>query len=495
MHRQSELEPACPTTTTSRDVVIVGGGATAVSTFTQLTAKLSPGDSVTIVDPNPVGFGHAFGTSDPLLLCNTSVDVTSLRADDGSDLLDYLSSRGWPAHPEDFVPRYLVGQYCRERYQESRRRAERRGIRIEHRRTRATAVRRETNGSYSVELTGSTPLFATDVLLCLGLDRPVLPEPVRRHAGHPAMLDAPYPVDRLRELPRDAEVLVLGTKLSAIDAALVLCRDGRRTVMTSPSGELPAVRTRLRRPERPLLDTDRWQRLTPGTANLDREVARLLVEAVNRADRPLPLREQTSPAGAPATRLERELALAAAGRVPWQDVVAEVIDTVNDWTAAWPATTRADVLGRYRTVMSRYISAIPERNARLLAEHLAAGRLSVATGYPASIEPEGPASWRVEWPDGRVEHFTHVVCGTGFQKPQLSLAGPGSYRIGPPGPGAAVPEITADLRLREPEHPTPDRIWVVGAAAHHRTAIVNYLNAAAKQAARIAAQFATAVPV
>ncbi|OLZ67833.1 hypothetical protein AV521_23420 [Streptomyces sp. IMTB 2501] len=470
-----------------REIVIIGGGATAVAAFTQVVR--TPGiASVTTVDPNPVGLGHAFGVTDPMLLCNTSADVTSLRPDGPSDLLDYLTERGWAARPEDFVPRYLVGHYCRERYLAGRREAERQGIAVSHHPARATAVRSTADG-YRVELADGRRLSATDVLVCLGLDRPRLPELLRPYDGHPRLLPQPYPTDRLRALPEKAEVLVLGTKLSAIDAALVLCAGGRRTVMASPSGGLPAVRTRLCRPDRPLLDSRRWQRLDPRAEDLDRELTRLLLRAIGRAGSGLGLRAQTSAAAVPDERLREELALAAAGRVPWQDVIAEVIDAINAWTAPWDPALRAEVLARYRGLMSRYISSIPARNARLLSGHLDTGRLALAPGYPVGIEPAADDDgWQVEWPDGRRERFTHVVCGTGFHTPQLDMAAPGHYRIGPSVTHGAAPAITEELRLCDPQRGSVERIWVLGAAAHPRTAIVNYLNTAAKQAQRVAAQ-------
>ncbi|WP_037603361.1 FAD/NAD(P)-binding protein [Streptacidiphilus rugosus] len=478
--------------------LIIGGGATAVSALTQLV-RVPSVTSITTIDPRPAGLGHAFGVTDPQLLCNTSVDVTSLDPDGPSGLLRYLTERGWPVGPDDFVPRYLVGHYCREVYLRSRRDAERRGIAVDHRSARATAIRSRITGpgpddrEYTVELDDGSRVTGTEVLVCLGLDRPRVPELVREHLGRPSLLAQPYPADRLRSLPGDGRALVLGSKLSAVDAALVLCRRGVETVMASPSGRLPAVRTRLRRPERPFLDRRGWRRASPGSPHLDLGLTRLLVSAIRKAGGRLPLREQTSDALSARQRLDDELALAAAGRVPWQDVVAEVIDAVNEWTAPWDASLRAEVLGRYREVMSRYISSIPQRNARLLDEHMAAGRLRLAPGFPLEVRPEG-AGWRVEWPDGRSERFTHLVCATGFQPPQVDLAGPGRYRIGAPVHGDTAPEITEDLRLRDAHRGGTERIWLLGAAAHQRTAIVNYLNAAAKHAKRVAAEIAAETP-
>ncbi|MFJ9517967.1 FAD/NAD(P)-binding protein [Kitasatospora sp. NPDC101801] len=474
-----------------KHAVIVGGGASGVTMFTALAT--APGiSSITVVDPNPIGLGTAFGTTDPLLLCNTSVDVTSLRPGGESDLLAYLAARGWPVHRDHFVPRYLVGQYCRERYLTYRRIVEQSGVRVRHHRARGTAVGPGEGGGHTVVLDDGSRLAATDVFLCLGLDQPVVPELVRRHLGHPDLSSSPYPVRRLRELPRTARVLVLGSKLAAIDATLVLGRPGRHVVLASPSGRLPAVRTRLSRPARPVLDPVSWRRLAPNSPDFDLAAARLVVSAVGRAGAGAALRTQTSGAAAPADRLAEELRLAESGQVPWQDAIAEIIEAINDSTSAWPVRTRTAILGRYRTLISRYISSIPARNARLLLDQFTRGTLAIAPGLPEAVTPaeDGPG-WLVHWADGRTERMDHIVCAAGYHKPTLRRLPDGTLLLhsDPASASAgAEPEISADLRVCDPHTGEPERIWVLGAASHPRAAIVNYLNTAARQAADVAGE-------
>ncbi|MFJ2115960.1 FAD/NAD(P)-binding protein, partial [Streptomyces sp. NPDC087850] len=303
-----------------RHVVIIGGGATGVSLFSRLSGVTGMA-SISIVDPNPVGLGTAFGTTDPLLLCNTSVDVTSMDPDGESDLLGYLAGRGWPVHRDDFVPRHLVGQYCRERYLQRRREAEQAGVLVRHHLSRARTVSPVGAEGYAVELADGTKLTATDVFLCPGLDRPVVPEVVAGHLGHPALATSPYPVEELRRLPVNSRVLVLGSKLTAVDAVLVLGRDRHRIVMASESGALPAVRTRLRRPRTPRLDSAAWNALSPHSPSLDREVTRLVLTAVAQAGNGTALRSQTSTAAGPVERLAEDLEIATSGRAHWQDAI------------------------------------------------------------------------------------------------------------------------------------------------------------------------------
>lgn len=471
----------------TKRIVIIGGGATAVSALAHVAG--APGiERITLVAPGPIGFGTAFGTTDPTLLCNTSVDVTSLLAEGRSDFLGYLAAHGHPVHRDDFVPRYLVGQYCRTRYGQYRDRALARGTKVTHIRERAVAVHRLDDDTYQVELADGATVTGTDVLFCAGAEEPRLPAEVSAHRGDPRLHESPYPSDRLRRLPHDARVLVLGTKLSAIDAALVLSQEGRRhTVLTSPSSTLPAVRTRLRRSAEPALGPGDWAALDPDSASFDHSLTRMLLRAVRRGHPSA--RALRARAGGPAAtrQLNEEARLADEGRIPWQDIVAEVIDALNEQIPRWRPGAAAGALARHHTLMSRYISAIPLRNAKLLVAHATAGRLRVAPRYPQEIRRTG-SGWRVRWPDGSAESFDHVVVAAGYRARRLTCAA-GRLRIGHDGDGPQ-PELLPDLRVRLPDRAEPERVWVLGSAAGARHPIVNYLRAAAQHAAVVGAQIA-----
>lgn len=481
-------------------LVVIGGGAAATAVLHQLTrhAGFRPG-SVTVVDPRPAGFGVAFGTSDPKLRCNTSVDVTSLQQSGRSDLLHYLAARGWPVGRSDFVPRALVGQYCRERFRQVSRELRARGTRVRQVTGRVGTVRPTDGpgGAYLVALDDGRTLEATDVVVAVGGDQPHLPEPLREYADHPELLPGPYPSSRLRELPADARVLVLGSKLSAVDAALVLCGTLRQVTLCSPSGELPAVRDRLCRTARPTGLLAGLNALDPRAPHFGLALTRLLVRAVRSAsEQPAPaLRRQFGVESEALERLGTELRQTEAGDNVWQDVIAELIEAVNVWTEGWPTADRDRLLTRFRPLIARHISAIPVSSARALAEHGLAGRLTVRRGTPALLAPAANGGWTVRWAaTGATEHHTHVLPATGFRRPAVCTHGPSLLAFGPAAcsPDCTPPLTGADLRLPRPGGGRPERIWMVGAAGATRTAIVNYLWTAAGQADTVARALAPA---
>jgi hypothetical protein len=470
----------------NRTVAIVGAGATAISALSHIVEV--PGlERIDIIDPRTPGLGPAFGDPDPALLCNTSLDVTSLFPEGPSDFLHYLWERGWPVTGETFAPRFLVGQYCRERYRLACARAAEQGVLVTHTRDRAIRIRVTSDG-YRVGLAHGGSVRASDVLICAGLVTPHTPDLVVPYPGHPDIIDSPYPVARLRALPSDARVLILGTGLSAIDAALVLCAGGRKVTMTSPSGRLPSVRTRLTRTERATLDLSVLG--SRRGRDLDRALAGAIVGTLRRTSRGLPLRHQTSVSPEPVARLREEELMARRGLARWQDVISDVIDGVNEHMASWPGPERDDFLARYREPIFRYVSAIPLANARALIAYCDAGELSVAGGFPGHLHRSGKR-WRAIWEEDTAD-FDRVVCATGLQEPSLRTLSPDTLLLQDSGPEPCEeerPEVSPQLRVRLSSDGPEERIWLLGSTCRPRTAIANYLRASAKHARAVRDQW------
>ncbi|MCC9738244.1 FAD/NAD(P)-binding protein [Streptomyces sp. MNU89] len=471
-----------------RRIVIVGGGPTAVAALTHLRSVSGIGE-VTIASRNEIGLTEPFSPSGSRLICNTSLDVTSLDPDGPSDLLRYLAGRGWPVHREDFVPRHLVGSYARERYLAARDAMSRAGVRIRHERDEVRSVAGEP-GAYRLTLTSGRVLPAGDVLLCTGGGGPFVPPALREHVGSPGVTVLPASPAELRAVPAGTRVLLLGSKLSAVDTALLLCPRGCRVVMASPSGQLPAVRTRLtRQPDHGF--AARWQDRAGWAAETDirRTVRELLRAARAGADGPsgiVPGRRLHA-----LERLRAETERAAAGKVPWQDLVAEVIDAMNTVLPHWPAHDRERFLALHREAVSRYVSAIPERNARLLLHYADAGLLSLAGLCPERIDHEPGGSWRVKWQDGSASRFDHVVSAAGHRRPAHTVTASGELRLGQaPVPEGSPVRIGAGLRLERGAGRPPERIWALGSASWPVFPVVNYLRAAAQHARCVARQLA-----
>ncbi|MBF6051642.1 SidA/IucD/PvdA family monooxygenase [Streptomyces eurocidicus] len=497
-----------------RDVVVIGGGVAGTSCVLHLVRELldAPGRgggggrpgpprggrirSVLLVDPNPPGWGLAFGDRDPLLLCNTAAEINSLLADEPGDFVGHLREQGLEVGPLDCVPRARMAAYCHDRFDRSRARARELGVEVRHVRGAAESVTAGPAG-HRVRLADGRELRADEVVVATGVHRPRVPDGFAAFQDHPRYLDSPYPAARIRErLPAGSNVLVLGSHQSAIDAALLLCRDGHRATLTSPSGLLPAVRVSLAAPVRAFPPLERLARLDPADPLLEERVLRCAVESVRLLSR-VPLRRQTSRAADPLQRLREEAALVEEGAVWWPGIMVALMDALIALAPSLPPGRMAALQARFAPLTGRYVTAMTSRNARRLLAHAGSGALRLAGSYPAAVAFEDGA-WRVERPGAAPERFDYAVNATGFLLPTLCWNHDGTalYLDAPPGAGWAVDRLEADLRVRRGPGAAPERIWVVGVGTHVRVPFANLLGNVVRQAHQVARELAGAeIPV
>ncbi|GHG52694.1 FAD/NAD(P)-binding protein [Streptomyces griseocarneus] len=491
-------------TTMGRDVVIVGAGFAGTSVFLHLVRAAAAASerggrpalrSVRLVDPHPVGWGVAFGDRDPLLLCNSAAEVNSLLADDPGDFVAYLRQRhAWTGGPQDCVPRARMAEYCQDRHAEARAHARALGIEAEHVAATAESVDAGPHGRRLVRLSTGRELPADAVVVCTGVHRPRVPDGFAGFTGHPRYLDSPYPADRMRRLRPGSRVLVLGTRQSAVDAALLLGRDGHRVTMTSPSGLLPAVRLSLGAPVRPLPPIDGIAGLDPDDPALEDKVLRRVVEGVRLlSDRPL--RRQVSTAPDPVRRLRENTALVDAGVCAWPGVVVPALEAVIALSERLSAERREELMRRFSWFTGRYATAMTVVNARRLLALFDSGALRVAGSYPRAVSFDDGA-WRVRRPGGDGdgdERFDYVVNGTGFQQPVLYRSPDGASLTFSSG-ATTVDRLGADLRVRPYPGAPPEPVWLVGVGTHIRIPFSNHLRNVVRQARLVAQALTGAVP-
>ncbi|SFB73798.1 Uncharacterized NAD(P)/FAD-binding protein YdhS [Nocardioides terrae] len=230
---------------TRHRIAVIGGGASGVLTAVNLLARSDdPGLEVVIHEASGVvGRGVAYGTNDQRHLLNVRARHMSAFPDSPGDLLDWALRTGRSDDPQGFLPRADFAIYLQDRLTDVA------DDRLRIRAGRVTDIVRTDPGSDSDPaggfeiVTERSRSRADAVVLCLGNQRPA---PLRDASGEPLAeapwhLANPWDLGRLRTLPADARVLVIGTGLTAIDTAITLLEDGprRRVSLVSRSGILP----------------------------------------------------------------------------------------------------------------------------------------------------------------------------------------------------------------------------------------------------------------
>ena len=462
-----------------RRLAIVGGGASGVAAFVA-AVRYGIADSIDLIDPVGVGAGVAFSAKHDGLLCNTSVETMSIVEDQPDDFLAYLREVGVTATRDTFAPRAYVSRYLETRYAQSAASAYAAGI--EHRLVKASAVRIEhsaTAGEYRVTLSDGAILNATDVLLCVGHGAPQVPPEVEAHLGAPRLFESLYPEQRvLAALEPRSRVLVLGSRLSAVDSALLLCEAGHTVEMASPSGRLPAVRTATPRACPVEVETQALARIDLGSPAFSWRLLRVVARAA-RSVGSRSLSEQVERIREPIERMRREAELARRGITDWQQILVGYMDAAEARLRDEPLALQRRALAECTRVVGRYLFACPVQNAEKLLAYASAGRLTVRASTPVRLQPG--ARWTVSWPDGTNDDFDAVVCATGFSKAPLA-ATTNAVILGNALPGSAPLRVASDLRVWLDGATKPERIWTLGLASQAGAPIVNAVYQAVRQA-------------
>jgi hypothetical protein len=464
-----------------RRLAIVGGGAAGVAVFIAAVQRRTA-DRIFVIEPGLIGPGVAFAPSDPDLICNTSVDIMSIVPGKPLDFLDYLTAKRYPATEESFVPRRIYGDYLTDRFDRYARLARQRGIEVTHLPYRFKALKRLGDRRYALVFREPAPaveLTVSDVVFCTGGGSPRVPRALAPHRGHPHFVSCPYDEEEMRtKVAPNAQVLVIGSKLSAIDASMLLCRAGHRVTMLSPSGRLPAVRARFLRGKEVPVDVER--------------LASVMARWDGRADTPLPgsllfgyrryfaralhaytkrsWRTQLSLADRFDDRLREEIAIAESGGAAWEDWVVNFVNTANSIYLDHGDRFATGFHHAFCPILFEYLAAVAMPNARKLRQYTDRARLTVERGELRRVTAAhgNRSAFHVDWGQGE-RRFDAVVSAAGFHAPHYVVNAEGDIEveIDGRGNGEAI-RVSAGLCARIPRWPQKESIWLLGASLHGR---------------------------
>ncbi|MFC5407919.1 FAD/NAD(P)-binding protein [Larkinella bovis] len=457
-------------------VAIIGAGAMGVAAFIALI-RHQAAKRITLIDPKLPGQGIIYDCTDPELLCNTSVDLMAVLPVEFDDLLHYLYDQNQRhVMPSSFIPRCQAGTYVQDRFNYYLELAEGYGIEVKQVRDHALQIVRDNDGSYRIETNTEKIVQVSDVLVCNGYSRPRIPETLEPHIAEPSICISPYPERNLiQKMSPHHRILILGSKLSAVDASLVLCRDNHKVTMVSPSGELPAVRNHLIRSPKHLVEFAKSAALAIDyqSDTIEQKLIELVLNTIAEVA-PGPLSEQIATEKDTIALLRKEIELAKMNKIHWEHTVFALVGAVNQAINPQDWQFVKKVKERYQGLLSRYVTAMPVENAHKLLRYMEEGCLKVCAGEVVGIE-RNESHWLVRWRSGEVDSFDAIVSAIGYYYPSYHATANTITLHDEPPRSLNSPELTEDFRVKFPGSNEPERIWYTGIAANFGMPVVNGL--------------------
>lgn len=218
-----------------RRIVIVGGGFSGTAAAIQLVRRSLAPLSITVVEPRErVGGGLAYSSDDADHRLNGQPRMHGPDPTDTGMFPAWCEERSAVAADPDartsdgslFMRRAAFRRFLEEAVAHHSRWPT--GSTIDHRRDTAVDVVPQSAG-FEVKTARGAPVPADIVILASGHTRARLPEPLRSTLpGHPGVITDPLARATLPPVPANARVLVLGSGLTAYDAASTILRAGHR---------------------------------------------------------------------------------------------------------------------------------------------------------------------------------------------------------------------------------------------------------------------------
>ena len=335
-----------------KNIAIIGAGPSGISTYLQLVKELHNDlTSITIFDPIGIAESFSFNTDLASSLNNTSVGVSSLYADDKLDYFKWLQDKKSDLNvsSSDFISRYYFKEYCQDRFWQSKEYANAFGCStfVENSEVHKLAFK---NGRMIVTSHNDIDFFFDAVILATGVTTTT---PSGLDTSCTNLITNPYPESQfLHRVNNESKVLILGSKLSAIDVSVAIHNkypDAQMT-MVSRSGELPSVRSSL------LI-----KNVAPQGYNiLSRLSASSCVDKVNAED-----------------KLEQDIAGCKSSINHWEDIVGQFIEEFNEQIPTMTPERQLQLISKYQYFIKHYVSSFPLSNAEIVLKAIKSGNLTI----------------------------------------------------------------------------------------------------------------------
>jgi uncharacterized NAD(P)/FAD-binding protein YdhS len=221
-------------------IAVIGAGFSGVTTALHLLRRPQPVKVVLVERRSPIGLGAAYATDDPAHRLNVRAGNMSAWPDRPDDFVDWLAGQGRDVGPGGFATRGDYGRYLQSLLTAMASGPDAAG-RLVITPDEITAMTRSGHG-WTLTCGMGRTFQADAVVLALGNPPPCPPEAI----GAELAASSAYVADPWRWNPDDlppgaGPILLLGTGLTMIDAALSLARTapGRPLIALSRRGVTP----------------------------------------------------------------------------------------------------------------------------------------------------------------------------------------------------------------------------------------------------------------
>jgi uncharacterized NAD(P)/FAD-binding protein YdhS len=363
---------------------IIGSGFTGVSCFVNIIDAFLSKDilnkiEITLFDKGSVnGRGLAYSTRCAAHLLNTPSGTVGILCNKKDHFKQWLLSKlqegilNYPDIDLQHPPREIYGQYIEEMFDLYLQKAVLMGINVNKKNEEVTEIGSADLG-YTISTAQSNNLHFDYIILAIGgfdSEKPAL----LRHLND--FIISPYDEDFNNKIDKGDDVLIIGTRLSCVDAILALEENGHKgkVMCVSESGLLPRVIGEYNAKER-LFITDEF---------IENSETISLPDVFNAIGNEYFLQEGVSPnfkdlfktSFSPQKTLRYEIVKTKKKRF-WQDSLYNTNHVLNKVWHKLDIKSKNKIIQKYLKFFLIYRAAMPRRSACKLLKLFEEGRLSL----------------------------------------------------------------------------------------------------------------------
>lgn len=377
-------------TETKLNIAIIGAGSASVSLCLQLQQMLRKfSDQFTVEisvfeKTDKIGRGLAYSKNESSYILNLPKNVMEPVCGCSGQFSMWLEKqRTRCQHDTQFPPRYFFGNYLEDLACKLEQETATSNVKIAYITNTEITDIQEVDGLFQLE-SDKKKYTANYVVLCTGhMPSSKYQEFVGKQGFYHDVWD--------ETIHPDDDVIILGTRLTAIDVALKLqaCSHRGKIWMVSGSGLLPAVLSK-EIPDYPLKhltinNISRSIKDMPDKTRLDvlshlfwKEISDAENKSISFADI-----AKSHTDMAPLSWLENQIARAELAPKPWQQVLFAIYPVLSTIWSMLEVEDQLIFLRNYYSIFMTYLAAFPLENAHKIMKIMCSGQLTVLGGIKA----------------------------------------------------------------------------------------------------------------